>query len=327
QVVGFHVAPNSGELPQILNKTYIVLIPKGINANSPQNFRPISLCNVNCKIISSTIAKRIKNHLPSYIHASQAAFIPGRHITSNIILAQEITHSFSLKNWNHHAFMLKIDLAKAFDRIEWAFILRALQRRGVSNHFCRLVHQCLSTTSFSVIINSQPFHDFRDQRGIRQGCPLSPYLFVLAINELSLSLQQAMDGEAIKGFSLGPNCPPIHSLMFVDDLIVRGQTTKQEIDAIKQIIDTFCSASGQTPNRAKSSITYSKNVTQQEMLMFESCRKIYINSVLCFHSLYYMTNILFPKNFLEKITSHIRNFWWKGNQLEGENKTICFRAW
>ncbi|WVZ63451.1 hypothetical protein U9M48_013082 [Paspalum notatum var. saurae] len=109
---------NSRELPQILNKTFITLILKGMNANTPQNFRPISLCNVIYKIISSTIAKRIKNHLPSYIHESQAAFIPSRYITSNIILAQEITHSFSLKNWNQHAFMLKIDLAKAFDYME-----------------------------------------------------------------------------------------------------------------------------------------------------------------------------------------------------------------
>ncbi|WVZ77029.1 LOW QUALITY PROTEIN: hypothetical protein U9M48_024932 [Paspalum notatum var. saurae] len=85
------------DLPQELNKTFITLIPKGMNANNPQSFRPISLCNVIYKIISSTIAKRIKNHLPSYIHQSQAAFIPGRHITTNIILAQEITHSFSLK--------------------------------------------------------------------------------------------------------------------------------------------------------------------------------------------------------------------------------------
>ncbi|WVZ69759.1 hypothetical protein U9M48_018494 [Paspalum notatum var. saurae] len=137
------------DMPQDLNKTFITLIPKGTNANTPQSFRPISLCI-------------------------------------------EITHSFSLKNWNQQAFMLKIDLAKAFDRIEWSFMKRALQRRGFSHHFCRLVHQCISTTSFSVIINGQPYRKFSAQRGIRQGWPLSPYLFVLAINELTNYLQDAM---------------------------------------------------------------------------------------------------------------------------------------
>ncbi|WVZ83725.1 hypothetical protein U9M48_030845, partial [Paspalum notatum var. saurae] len=360
---------STGELPQILNRTYITLIPKGTNATSPQNFRPISLCNVIYKIISSSLAKRIKNHQPSYIHASQAAFILGRHIISNIILAQEITHSFSLNTWNQHAFMLKIDLAKAFDRMEWSFILKALQRRGFSNHFCRLIYQCLSTTSFSVIINGQPFHDFRAQRGIRQGCPMSPYLFVIAINELSLTLQEAMNEEAISGISLGHNCPPIHSLMFADDLIVCGQTTQQEVTTIKQIIDSFCTTSGQIPNWSKSSITYSKKVTRKRiprmnndtihlghpiLLSYKNrtiaCsfilnkfrskltalkadslshagRLVYINSVLASIPIYYMTNILFPKNFFEKINSFLRNFWWKGSQSEGENKTICFRTW
>ncbi|WVZ70244.1 hypothetical protein U9M48_018924 [Paspalum notatum var. saurae] len=299
-------------LPQGLNKTYIALIPKGRDAKTPQHYRPISLRNVIYKIISSSLAKRIKNHLPSYIHASQAAFIPGRHITSNILLAQEITHSFSLKNWNQQAFMLKIDLAKAFDRIEWRFILKGLHRRGFSAHFCRLGQECLSTSSFSVIINGQPYYDFTAQRGIRQGCPLSPYLFVLAINELSLSLQEAMSHGQLTGITLGHNCPPIHSLIFADDLIVCGQTTTEEANTIKHIIDSFCIASGQIPNWAKSSIMFSKQFRSKLTglkadTLSHAGRLVYINSVLTSIPIYYI-NILFPKEFLEKITSIIKNF-------------------
>uniref|UniRef100_A0A453LNF1 Reverse transcriptase domain-containing protein n=1 Tax=Aegilops tauschii subsp. strangulata TaxID=200361 RepID=A0A453LNF1_AEGTS len=79
--------------------------------------------------------------------------------------------------------MLKIDLAKAFDRLEWSFIVSALARKGLHDHFINLIHACISSPTFSVLINGQPSHKFKSSRGIRQGCPMSPYLFVIAINE------------------------------------------------------------------------------------------------------------------------------------------------
>jgi hypothetical protein len=144
--------------------------------------------------------------------------------------------------------MLKIDLAKAFDRLEWNFIVAALTRKGLQGHFINLIHSCISSPTFSVVINGQPFAKFQGNRGIRQGCPLSPYLFVLAINELSISLQEAMEANSFAGITLGPNCPSIHSLLFADDLLVCGQATYQEASRIKQIIHHFCFHSGQTPN-------------------------------------------------------------------------------
>jgi hypothetical protein len=121
--------------------------------------------------------KQTKPHLPDYIHPSQQAFIEGRQISDNIIVAQEIIHSFQLSNWKHKAFMLKIDLAKAFDRLEWRFIAAALARKGMHGHFIKLVHVCVSSPRFSVIINGQPFANFVSTWRIRQGCPLSPYFF------------------------------------------------------------------------------------------------------------------------------------------------------
>lgn len=95
----------TGMLPSKLKKTFIVLIPKKLSPVVPQDFRPISLCNVIYKIIAKSLADRIKPHLPDNIHISQSAFIPGRHIASDIIFAQEITHSFSLSSWNHKGFL------------------------------------------------------------------------------------------------------------------------------------------------------------------------------------------------------------------------------
>jgi hypothetical protein len=83
----------------------------------PQDFRPISLCIVAYKIISKTLAERLKPYLPHHIDNSQTAFVKDRHISTNIIIFQEIIHSFSLRSWTDTAFLLKIDLAKAFDRL------------------------------------------------------------------------------------------------------------------------------------------------------------------------------------------------------------------
>jgi hypothetical protein len=153
------------------------------------------------------LADRIKPHLPDYISQSQSAFIAGRHISSNVILTQEIIHSFKLKSWTSQAFLLKIDLAKAFDRLEWSFISQALTRIGFSPHFINLIYTCISTPSLSILINHEPTPFFYPQRGLRQGCPLSPYLFVIAINELSLRLQDGMNTSHLQGISLAPGAP------------------------------------------------------------------------------------------------------------------------
>jgi hypothetical protein len=113
----------TGIMPAHINETNIALIPKKLAPLVPADYRPISLCNVIYKLIAKCLANRLKSHLPDYVHPSQQAFIEGRRISNNIIVAQEITHSFTLSTWKNSAFMLKIDLAKAFDRLEWNFII------------------------------------------------------------------------------------------------------------------------------------------------------------------------------------------------------------
>ena len=183
-------------------------------------------------------------------------------------------HSFNLNSFKQHAFMLKIDLAKAFDRVEWPFLLNSLRHKGYSGHFIKLIYACVSTASFAINVNGQPHGDVKATRGIRQGCPLSPYLFVLAINELSICLQNALQNRELTGVTLGPDCPPIHSILFADDLIICGEADLQQVQTIKSILDSFCAASGQTPNWTKSSILFSKKVTpdlKAQIKSFFSC--------------------------------------------------------
>ena len=126
--------------------------------------------------------------------------------------------------------MVKIDLAKAFDHIEWNFIVAALSPKGLHGHFINLIYACISSRLFSVIINSQSYARFCNNMGIRQGCPLLPYIFVLSINELSSSPREAMANNQLVGITLGPNRPLIHSLMFIGDLLIWGQVSTSSFD-------------------------------------------------------------------------------------------------
>lgn len=249
----------TGSLQAGMNDTNITLIPKKNNPICPADFRPISLCNVSYKIISKVLANHIKLFLPELISHSQQAFIKGRKISNNLIIAQEIVHSFSLDSFKSDAFMLKLDLAKAFDSLEWDFIALALRRQGFHGNFIDLVLSCINSASFSVNLNGQSFGHFSAQRGIRQGCPLSPYLFVTAINDLSEMLSQGINSGLISGTSLTSNGPILHSLMYADDLIIVGQANSTEANNIFHIIDSFCKASGQAVNWNKSSILFSSH--------------------------------------------------------------------
>lgn len=161
----------SGQFPKGMNDTNITLIPKKNCPTSPADFRPISLCNVSYKIISKSLADHTKSVLPYLISDSQQAFIKGRRIASNLIIAQEIVHSFNLKSFKQNAFLLKLDPAKAFDRLEWNFIEKALHCKGFQGHFINLVLACINSAIFSVNLNGQSYGHFSAQRGIRQGCP------------------------------------------------------------------------------------------------------------------------------------------------------------
>jgi hypothetical protein len=120
------------------------------------------------------------------------------------------------------------------------FHFHGSSKQGFSEHFINLVKACISNSRFSVIINGNHHGKFKGQRGRRQGCPLSPYLFVTAINELAVELQEELLNKSIQGVSLGPNCPPIYSLMFVDDLLVCGQPNQREAATIWNTINTLC---------------------------------------------------------------------------------------
>jgi hypothetical protein len=171
---------NHGSFDPLLNNTNIVLIPKNKCPTRIIDYRPISLCNVLYKIMAKVLANRMKKMLDSIIFPNQSAFLLGCLITDNVIVAFEALHSMTTRLQGRKRYMaLKLDMSKAYDRVEWNFLELIMRRLGFHEWWVELIMTCVRTVTYSILINGKPFGHISLSRGIRQGDPLSPYLFIL----------------------------------------------------------------------------------------------------------------------------------------------------
>ena len=150
-----------------INHTFVTLIPKHERAAMANQCRPISLCNVLYEIISKLLANKLRPLLHKIISPRQAAFIQGRKIQDNSIIAHEIIHAMRKKKDKEKWIAIKLDMEKAYDRLEWPFILNVLRKFGFNERWINWISECISTTSFSILINGSPYGFFQSQRGLR----------------------------------------------------------------------------------------------------------------------------------------------------------------
>jgi hypothetical protein len=211
---------NDGQMPEGVNQTTIVLIPKIKNPHELKEFRPISLCNVIYKLCSKILANRLQVFLDEIISVEQSVFVSGRLITDNLLVAYECIHYLKRKKGKMGVCAVKLDMAKAYDRVEWAYLQGIMLQLGFSENFVTTMMRCVTTVSFSVRVNGHLSTPFKPTRGIRQGDPISPYLFLLCLEGLSCLQRSIGPVHLSRGVRVGIHAPWISHLLFADDCIV-----------------------------------------------------------------------------------------------------------
>jgi hypothetical protein len=250
----FQESYQNKQMLKSLNATFLALIPKKDRANSLDQFRPIALCNVTYKIITKLIAERLKPYLASLISEEQGGFVSGRQILDGVVIASEAIHSMAMSK--EKAMFIKLDLAKAYDRVSWEFLDQVLVAFIFDKEWVEWILSCVTSPSFSVLINGEPTELFSASRGLRQGDPLSPYLFIIMAEGLGRFIKFHPEQGLVQGWKWHNNISAYTHLQFVDDTGLMGLATINEARNFKIILDTYLKASGQQINEGKSSIYF-----------------------------------------------------------------------
>jgi exonuclease III len=244
----------TGKVLRAFNATFLALIPKEGQANRPKQYRPIALCNVIYKLLTKVIARRLKPILPTIISPEQSGYVEGRQILDSIILAHEVIHS--LQKTKTPGMLLKLDISKAFDKLSWEYMKAMLIAFGFDQNWVTWILNLTSSAFFSLLINGVPSKPFSPSRGIRQGDPLSPFLFIIMAEGLSRTIHAALENNLLTGLPLHGISPPISHSQFVDDTLLMGSPTAREANSLKEILQTFSDASGLECNKDKSQIFF-----------------------------------------------------------------------
>ncbi|KAA3482314.1 reverse transcriptase [Gossypium australe] len=245
-----------------INKTRIVLIPKIDNPKYMSHFRSISFSNVIYKIIAKVLVNRISEILGDCINEAQGAFIPGRLISNNVLIAYEVLHSLKMKKRRRRGnFALKLDMCN--DRVEWDFLAGMMKSLGFHDDWMVLIMRCVTLISYSVSLNGMSSDWFSPSRGLRQGDPLSPYLFLICAEGFSTLLEDAKQQGLMRGASVGREMFSINHLFFADNCILFGDATQEGVCTVRDIIREYEKSAGQKVNYDKSLIYFGANVKEE----------------------------------------------------------------
>lgn len=198
------------------------------NPESATQFRRIGLCNVGYKIITKVIVNRTKPLLPRLISNAQANFVPNRQITDNIVIVQEVIHTMRRKQGSKGYMAIKIDFEKAYDRLDWSFIRDTLLQMNIPLLLVNIIMECVTTASLKVLWNGEPSDSFKPTRGIRQGDPLSPYLFVMCMERLYQTIEEAIVAKKWKPIRASRDDPVLSNLFFANNIILFAEAMVEQ---------------------------------------------------------------------------------------------------
>lgn len=196
--------------------------------------------------------------LSSIVSENQSAFIPGRAIADNVLITHEVLQFLKTSKAEKNCTMaVKTDMSKAYDRIEWSFVQQVLQRLGFNAKWINWLMQCITTVSYSYLVNDSVYGEVKPYRGIRQGDPLSPYVFILCSEVLSGLCKSAEKKGLLQGVRVARGSPRVSHLLFADDTMFFGLASATNCETLMKILKDYERASGQMINKSKSSVTFS----------------------------------------------------------------------
>lgn len=244
------------------NSTILALVPKCPGASLITEFRPISCLNTIYKVVARLLVKRLKTILPTLILPNQTAFVKGRLIVENTILAGELVNGYHRRK-GPKRITIKVDIAKAFDTLSWEFLFNCLIGLQLPSELIGWLRACVCTPSYTVGYNGTVQGYFKGKRGLRQGDPLSPYLFVIAMNMLSHMLNQAAVEMKIQYHQKCSSSKLTH-LCFADDLLIFIDGSISSVQGVLQVLKEFELRSGLAISVQKSSF-FASGLTQEEV--------------------------------------------------------------
>ncbi|XP_021737156.1 uncharacterized protein LOC110703671 [Chenopodium quinoa] len=257
-----------------------------------------------------------------------SAFTPGRLITDNILVAFELFYHMKNSGSESGFLALKLDMAKAYDRVEWSFLRAVMIKFGFAEQWVDRVIHCISTVSFSVLINGAPSGEFTPSRGLRQGDPLSPYLFILCAEALSGLLNRAVALGHLHGIRVAPLAPTISHLFFADDSIIFAKANLNEVDTIREVLHTYEIASGQMVNFGKTTVTFSKGVPVDRREDLANALRVNIVDVhdkyLGLPTVVGRSKRVITKDIREKLWKRLQG--WKGGYMCKAGRKVLIKA-
>ena len=240
---------STSKLPDFLRETKLVLLPKVPSLSHAKDFRPISCCNVIYKFIAKLLCMRLKQALPHLIHQNQGAFIKGRELLFNVLTCQDLVRGYNRKGISPRCIM-KIDLHKAFDSVHWNFLKELLVHMRFPTQFVSWLMACITSVSYRIHVNGHIGDLFKGGRGLKQGDPLSPLLFVLSMEYFTRLMVHASSN---LNFGFHPSCKALRlsHLMFADDVMIFCKAKPETFTIIHNTLMTFYQCTGLKVNQTK----------------------------------------------------------------------------
>jgi hypothetical protein len=248
---------NTCHMPPAVNETAIVLLPKKDDPELLKDFWPISLCNMIYKIVSKCLVNTLRPLLQDIIEPTQSAFVPGRMIMDNALIVFECLHAIRSGNNACKKYgAYKLDLSKAYDHVDWGFLEGILRRLRFQSKWVQWVMECVTTVRYPVRFNNAPLESFKPSRGLRQGDPLSPYLFLFVADGLSKLLQHEVRQGGLHELHICRRAPGISHLLFADDTLLFFEASEDQAVLINKVLHRYEEGMGQLINPSKCSVMF-----------------------------------------------------------------------